>query len=147
MAQGMPAHITALYPFLRADRLTEAVLTQLADLCAQLPVLEITFRQTGRFPAVLYLEPEPADGLRQLTLTIAERWPQAPPYGGDYEEIIPHLTVAHNASDDVLAEIETAMLHGLPVQAQLTEVSLYVSDGARWRPRARLPFQARHSDG
>jgi hypothetical protein len=63
-AQGMPAHITALYPFLDVDLLTEAVVTALRQLCAELPILDVVFRRTARFPGVLYLSPEPADELR-----------------------------------------------------------------------------------
>ena len=143
----MPAHITVLYPFLGERRLNDEVLAQLRSMCAELPVLEVVFRRTGRFPEVLYLEPDPADGLRQLTIAIAERWPEAPPYGGTFDDIVPHLTVAHSADDDVLANVEADVLRALPVQARLVEACLYVFDGARSRRRAQLPFQARRSDG
>jgi 2'-5' RNA ligase superfamily len=63
-AQGMPAHVTALYPFLPAERLETQALTRLRRLCAERPVLKVEFRRTARFPGVLYLEPEPSDGLR-----------------------------------------------------------------------------------
>ena len=138
----MPAHVTALVPFLREDHLTDAVLAQLRELCAGLPVLEVEFRRTSRFASVLYLDPEPSAGLRHLTCAIARRWPATPPYGGAFEDVIPHLTVAHNAAADVLANIETDMLARLPVRARLTEACLYVFDGARWQQRANFPFSA-----
>jgi 2'-5' RNA ligase len=140
-AQGMPAHVTALYPFLPADRLTGEVVVRLHELCAARPALDVRFRRTARFPAVLYLAPEPAGGRRDLTAAIAERWPEAPPYGGAFEDVIPHLTVAQSADEAVLNAIEAAVLRGLPVRARLVEGCLYVFDGERWRPRARLPFQ------
>ena len=141
-ARGMPAHITVLVPFLREDRVTDAVLAQLRELCAGLPVLEVAFRRTARFASVLYLDPEPSDGLRHLTCAIARRWPDTPPYGGAFKEVIPHLTVAHHADADVLGDIETDMRAGLPVHARLTEACLYVFDGARWQQRANFPFRA-----
>jgi hypothetical protein len=52
-AQGMPAHITALSPFLPEGRLTDEVLARLRELCAGLPVLDVEFRRTARFPDVL----------------------------------------------------------------------------------------------
>lgn len=140
-AQGMPAHITVLYPFLGEGRLNNEVLTQLRSVCAELPVLEVVFRRARRFTEVLCLEPDPADGLRQLTIAIAERWPEAPPYGGTFDDIVPHLTVAHSTDDDVLANVEADVLRALPVQARLVEACLYGFDGARWRRRAQLPFQ------
>jgi 2'-5' RNA ligase len=146
-AQGMPAHITVLYPFLPEERLSGEVLTRLRELCAGMPALDVLFRRTGRFSGVLYLDPEPADGPRQLTLAIAEQWPEAPPYRGSFAEVIPHLTVAHGADDGVLDDIDADVLRRLPVSARLVEACLYVFDGERWQPRARLPFQGRRSEG
>jgi 2'-5' RNA ligase len=139
-AQGLPAHITALYPFLDEDRLTGAVLDQLRGLCAELPRLDVRFRRTDRFARVLYLAPEPADGLCRLTAAIVERWPEAPPYCGAFTEIVPHLTIADDADEDLMTRIAQEVLGGLPVHARLSEAYLYVFDGASWTPRARLPF-------
>jgi hypothetical protein len=58
-------------------------------------------------------EPEPADGLRRLTDAIDPQWPEAPPYSGAFAEVVPHLTIAHGAGRDVLAEVERAVLQGL----------------------------------
>jgi 2'-5' RNA ligase superfamily len=69
-AVGMPAHVTALFPFLHCADLSDAVLDTILELCAELSVLNVIFRRTGRFPGVLYLDPEPADGLRELTAAI-----------------------------------------------------------------------------
>jgi 2'-5' RNA ligase len=145
--QGMPAHITALYPFLPEARLTREAVAQLRELCAAVPVLDLAFRRTGRFPGVLYLDPEPADGLRELTIAVAERWPEAPPYGGVFDEVIPHLTVARDAGEDVLHHIEADILGRLPVRTRLAEARLYVFDGERWQLRERLPFHDARSDG
>jgi hypothetical protein len=133
-AQGMPAHVTALYPFVAP---TEAVVAKLRDLCAGLPALDVAFTRTARFEGVLYLAPEPAAGLRRLTLAVAARWPEAPPYGGAFDEVIPHLTVAQGQG---LEEVEAELQRGLPIAARLTEACLYELDGGRWRRRARLPF-------
>jgi 2'-5' RNA ligase len=140
-AQGMPAHVTAVYPFLSEDRLTASVRAELLELCADLPVLDVVFARLARFPRVLYLDPDPADGLRRLTLTIAERWPEAPPYGGRFAATIPHLTIAHDVDDDVMANIDRGIRSALPVRASLHEARLCVFDGARWESRADLPFQ------
>jgi 2'-5' RNA ligase len=137
--QGMPAHITVLYPFLGAARLTAEVIERLRDLCVGVPVLDLRFPRTARFPDVLYLEPEPADDLRDLTAAIAAHWPEAPPYGGAFDGVVPHLTVAYG-DDDALAEVEADILRRLPVQARLKEAALWVFDGAGWQPRASLPF-------
>ncbi|MFI0716367.1 2'-5' RNA ligase family protein [Streptomyces inhibens] len=59
------------------------------------------------FDRVLYLVPEPDAELRRLTEVIADQWPEAPPYGGQFTEIVPHLTVADGQDDAVLDEIES----------------------------------------
>jgi hypothetical protein len=145
--QGMPAHITALYPFLHEARLTGDVVERLAELCSAVPVLDVWFRRTARFDDVLYLEPEPAGELRALTGAIAERWPEAPPYGGIFDEVIPHLTVAHGIGPDGLNDAEADVMRHLPFGAALEEACLFVFDGHRWQPRARLPFRAHRSGG
>jgi len=141
----MPAHVTALYPFLSDYRLTNPVIAELGELCAELPVLDVEFRRLARFPAVLYLYPCPAEGLRRLTTTIANQWPEAPPYGGAFDAVIPHLTIAHDVAESVMADIEDHVRSALPVRTSLLEARLYVFDGARWQPRAHLPFRCRRS--
>lgn len=46
-------------------------------------------------PGVVYLAPKPAALFIAFTQAVVERWPEHQPYGGAYEEIIPHLTVAY----------------------------------------------------
>ena len=116
-------------------------MAQLSELCAEIAVLKVEFGGMGRFPELLYLDPKPAEGLRQLTTSIAEQWPECPPYSGRFDEVIPHLTIAHSIDGGTLADIERDVLGALPVRAQLVEAALFVFDGARWQLRARLPFQ------
>jgi 2'-5' RNA ligase len=140
---GVPAHVTILYPFLDVDLVDDAVLGQLREIFAREPAFVLAFRRCGRFPHVLYLEPEPADGLRRLTEAVVARWPEAPPYGGLYEEIVPHLTVAHGVHDDTLALIEQDVAGELPVRCLVAQGWLLAFDGVRWSARVRLPLGAR----
>jgi 2'-5' RNA ligase len=144
-AQGMPAHVMVLYPFLSEQRLGDGGLHALRDLCAESPTLDVEFTRTSRFADVLYLAPEPASGLQQLAAALAERWPEIPPYEGRFEEIVPHLTVAHGADERALADAEQAVTRKLPFRAWLVEARLYVFDGGRWQQQARLPFGFRDS--
>ena len=100
------------------------------------------FRELARFPGVLYLDPEPASGFQRLTAAIVERWPDAPPYGGAFEEVIPHLTVAHGKSEYELHDIEVKLRKRLPLESRLVEACLFVFDGERWQLQERLPFGA-----
>ncbi len=97
---------------------------------------DLRFESCGRFPGVLYLAPEPGTQLRRLTEAIADRWPEAPPYGGQFAEIVPHLTVADGQDDAVLDEIEADLLGRLPFTSRISSVDLMVHDGAKWHERA-----------
>jgi 2'-5' RNA ligase len=144
-AAGMPAHVTALFPFVEVD---DAVVATLRSLCAALPPLDVEFRRCARFPgAVLYLDPEPAAGLRRLTEAIAARWPEAPPYEGRFADVVPHLTVASGVDDAVADEIEAELSTRLPIRARLDAARVYEFDGARWRCIAALPFRGRTAAG
>lgn len=146
-AQGMPAHVTALYPFLPPTQLAHEVLATLRDICATFPVIEVEFRSTSRFSNHLYLEPEPPAKLIALTEAINASWPETPPYGGVFDEIVPHLTVAQEgqvASEQQLAEIEADVLRRLPLRTRLTHACLYVSESGRWRTHTILPFTAQN---
>ncbi len=140
-AQGMPAHVTVLYPFLTQAQITTQVTGQLTELFAQRAGFTLTFQDCARFPAgVLHLAPHPAGPLRALTEAVAAAWPQTPPYGGQFEEIIPHLTVAADTDTEVLGRIEEQIAAMLPITATVTQAWLYAPAGSRWAPHLRLPL-------
>jgi 2'-5' RNA ligase superfamily len=138
-AAGMPAHITVLYPFLDQSQLGDAVAQELRSLCESHTQPAVTFERTGRFPSLLYLAPEPASSLIQLTQRVVQRWPETPPYGGAFDDVIPHSTVAHG-DNDLLDSIEAEVRASLPIRTVLSEVVLFVFDGQRWETRERFPL-------
>ena len=138
--EGMPAHITALFPFLPPRSLTDDVLAKLREICATVPVLDVEFATTSRFPDHIYLEPTPAGELIALTEALAASWPETPPYGGAFPDIVPHLTVATGIHEQQLSEIEADVLSRLPIKTHLNEACLYIFAAGRWRAEARFPF-------
>ncbi|MDX2834404.1 2'-5' RNA ligase family protein [Streptomyces scabiei] len=88
----------------------------------------------------MYLAPEPDAGFRCLTGAIVERWPEHPPFGGQFDDVVPHLTVAQGQDEAVVEKIEAVLLAGLPVVAWVSTVDLLVHDGTRWRQRASFPL-------
>ncbi|MFJ4011308.1 2'-5' RNA ligase family protein [Streptomyces sp. NPDC090026] len=139
-AAGVPAHVTALFPFLDINLISAAVIADLATLIAGHDPFAVRFGECGRFPDVLYLAPAPDRPLRALTESIAARWPEAPPYGGQFAGVIPHLTVAHGQPSRVFDEVEEELAHRLPVTATISSVSLFVSDGRSWRHHTEFPM-------
>ena len=135
---GVPAHVTVLYPFLNIARIDAPTIQQLSGLFAARAAFAVTLAHCGRFPDVLYLDPNPAQRFRELTAAVVERWPEAPPYGGAFDEVVPHLTVAHGVDEDTLATVERAVAPQLPVTAEATEAHLLAFDGNHWTVHTRF---------
>ena len=138
---GVPPHVTVLFPFLPRDQLGTAELAALEAIVAAEPEFDVGFRACARFPAVLYLAPEPAEPFRRLTAALVRRWPQAQPYGGEFgADPTPHLTVAQVADPRRFDEIEAELVTRLPLRVRVGEVHVLEFDGDRWRPAHRLPL-------
>uniref|UniRef100_A0AAU2JHT9 2'-5' RNA ligase family protein n=1 Tax=Streptomyces sp. NBC_00049 TaxID=2903617 RepID=A0AAU2JHT9_9ACTN len=138
---GVPAHVTVLFPFLAEDRIDAAVHAALTEVLGGHEAFDLRFERCGRLPEVLYLVPEPDTRVRRLTEAIAARWPEAPPYGGRFTEIIPHLTVAQGQRAGVEEEMEADLLGGLPFTCRVSSVELMVHDGETWRDRASFALR------
>lgn len=137
---GVPAHVTVLFPFLDASRIDEGVCAAIGKVLGRHQSFEARFDRCGRFPGVLYLAPGSDTGFRHLTEAIVERWPENPPFGGQFDDVVPHLTVAQGQDEAVVEKAEADLLTGLPVFAQVSSVDLLVHDGTRWRQRASFPL-------
>ncbi|WP_435174568.1 2'-5' RNA ligase family protein [Actinacidiphila sp. bgisy145] len=137
---GVPAHVTVLFPFLDASRIDEDVRAAIGEVLGRQEPFEARFDHCGRFPGVLYLALEPDTGFRRLTGAIVRRWPEHPPFGGEFEDAVPHLTVAQGQDEAVVEQVEADLRTGLPVVARVSAVDLLVYDGTRWRQRASFPL-------
>jgi len=146
---GVPAHLTLLYPFLPPEDVTQADLEGLTALFAAANATRFELVAVRRFSrGVLYLAPEPEAFLRELTGQIWAQYPHRPPYGGVFDDVIPHLTVAQVADSGVLDAVEASVARGLPIAARATEAWLMLQDAdGRWRAGHRFPLGNSGSDG
>lgn len=135
---GVPAHITVLYPFMAPERITDAVLRSAQAAFDEVPSFSFTISRIARFPAVIYLAPEPAEPFIALTRKLVQRFPEYPPFGAEHDSIIPHLTAAHgNAPKTEIAERELLVAmqaHG-PIHGSCRSVMLLENGSGRWRER------------
>jgi 2'-5' RNA ligase len=138
---GVPAHVTALFPFLDESRIDDGVLAAIGEVIGRHRPFEARFELCGRFPGILYLVPEPDLPFRRLTEAIVDRWPEAPPFGGQFDEVVPHLTIAQGQNDAVLDEAEAGLRSRLPVAVRVTSVDLMVHDGTKWQQRASFALR------
>ena len=131
--QGVPAHVTVLYPWLPTGALDEATLRDLTDVVRRVSAFDVQFTQLQRFPQTLWVAPEPPDPFIALTSVIVDRWPECPPYGGEFDSVVPHLTVADDVDVDSLADVVTSVAPALPIETRVDALSLLVLDGqGRW---------------
>ncbi|MFJ5230921.1 2'-5' RNA ligase family protein [Kitasatospora sp. NPDC088391] len=137
---GVPAHVTLHFPFLDAAAVDGPVLAALRALFAGHRAFDVRFAACGRFPGLLYLAPDPDGPLRALMAALAARWPEVPPFGGRFTELVPHLTVAHHPDPARLDLIEAALAPRLPVTTRITAAHLLTHDGTRWQRGASFPL-------
>jgi hypothetical protein len=125
---GVPAHVTILFPFLEPEAIDEDVL---AALFAPFPAFEFTLDRFERFEdGTPWLHPSPPTRLVDLSAAVWQRFPDCAPYDGAFDEIIPHVTVT---VDDV----------PLPIACRAVEVALIEESEAdgRWSVRRTFPLQ------
>jgi 2'-5' RNA ligase len=140
-ASGMPAHITLLYPFQAPDDVDDITRGSLRDCFARFEPVRFSLAAIKRFPSgVLYLAPEPDEPFRQLTLAIWNLFPQTPPYGGKWPDIIPHLSIAWLADEVLLTEVADDFARAaegkLPIRATASEIALMDNRSGRWKVEA-----------
>jgi 2'-5' RNA ligase len=136
VALGVPAHITVLVPFMDPTLITPDVLDRAQRALNRTPSFSFSLGKVGRFPGTAYLAPEPAAPFVAMTLTLVEAFPGFPPYGGEHQGVIPHLTVAHSSAldaDAAAAELQTRLLTLGAVHARCTEVALVENSSGRWQ--------------
>jgi hypothetical protein len=140
---GVPAHVTVLYPFLPPDRIDAATLGALREAVDGVPAFDVTFDAVRWFGKdVVWLAPEPADPFRALTRAVWARFPDHPPYRGEYEHLEPHLTIGHGKPAADLRAAEDAVARHLPLTARVDRALLIqgTAEPGSWHTRAELPL-------
>ena len=142
-AQGVPAHVTLLFPFMAPEQLDGDGLRTLARIVAREPAFSFSLERVGRWPDVVYLAPEPDAPFRRLIAALAEAFPDYPPYGGAHAEVVPHVTIVENPRPDYLSAAEHALPAMLPIREVAREVWLIGHSPAQlWRTHLQLPLGA-----
>jgi 2'-5' RNA ligase len=145
VASGIPFHISLLYPFASDEELTDEMLTKARVFFAGRAPFTFELTRIAAWPRVVYALPEPDTELRACMEALHALFPEWPPYGGAFENIYPHATLAADAdARRIQPEIERRLGGCLPWACRADSAMLleeYEPD--RWRARERLPFEAR----
>ena len=142
---GVPAHLTVLYPFLPPALIDDAVRASLRELFAGFPPFAFTLDRVCWFGQdVVWLGPQDPAPFSALMTAAWKSFPSCPPYGNRHNEVIPHLTIGHEGGPVALHAAAEAVASCLPVEANATEILLMAgpepgdldSPPGRWRPLA-----------
>jgi 2'-5' RNA ligase len=133
-AAGIPLHITLLFPFGLGE-------SGLEELFARWSPLRFSLTRVKTFPdAAVWLAPEPVDELRERILELYARYPQYPPYGGEFPDPTPHATVGQPG--DVVEAVRAAAEPLLPVEFEVRAATLIEEVAPdRWRAGPSFPFE------
>ena len=113
----------------------------LRDAFGVIPAFDFCLVEICRFTATAYLHPEPSAALARLTQMLANRWPGFPPYGGSFSTVIRHLTIADQATAEVLDAVASGVARHLPISCRATEAWLICSDESGfWSKREAFRF-------
>ena len=122
---GVPAHLTVLYPFLPPDEIGPGVLADLAGLFAGAPRFSFVLDQVRWFgESVVWLRPSDESPFRALAELAVTAYPSCSPYDGAHEDVVPHLTIGHDGDPAEMRVAADAVRPLLPIAAAATEVTL-----------------------
>ena len=131
--------MTLIVPWLPPDKINESDLVALDEIVEKVKAFDFDLDHVDWFGRrVLWVAPEPAVRFCALTALLADRF-GTPPWEDEFDEVVPHLTVAH-ASDGVelvpvAADVSPPASGGLPGRGD-------VGDGRRRQPVDLAPSPA-----
>ena len=142
---GVPAHITVVYPFVPPAAIDDAILRRVQSAVLGIKVFEFRLDAIGRFPGVVYLAPEPSKPFEELIARIASEFPDSPPYEGQYQSVIPHLTVCSGdaaQAADAEAQLRARLDERGHVLCRCHSLSVFENSSGRWKEIGAIELDA-----
>lgn len=134
------AHITLLAPFAPKEELTAGLRAELRAIFSDVTAFTFALTSVCTFPGgTIYLSPEPAAPFRALTHELFRQFPEYPPYGGEFDEIVPHLSIPMPDGDDP-DQLRFLLGPRLPITAQAREAALFWYEAGATRTLETFTF-------
>lgn len=142
---GSPCHVTVLFPFIPTGMLDADVDQRLAGIFAHRQPFDFVLTQVDEFPGVLWLRPVPDQPFRDLRDAVWREFPEYPPFGGEFPDSQPHVTVAFIDSpaeqEQLRQQIAASIGYALPIPSRASEVVLLAQGvDRRWTTARSFPL-------
>lgn len=141
--EGVPAHLTLLYPFLPPEVCVEAH-AQVASFFASVEPIEFELTEIGWFDdRVVFVAPDDPTPFVALTERLIGEWTECIPYGGRHGgKHVPHLTLGIEGTSQEMASLAEAAQQLLPMKCVAEQAWLMIgtSRPARWDVSDRFSF-------
>jgi len=141
--EGVPAHLTLLYPFLPPFRCDEAH-AEVEDFFNQIEPFEFELTHVGWFEdRVVFLAPSDPTPFVALTERLIDQWTQCIPYGGRHAgKHVPHLTLGIEGTPAEMASLAEAAEKLLPIKCTAEQAWLMIGTPrpATWEVKRQFTF-------
>lgn len=143
--RGVPAHVTVLFPFIPVPEIDDRVTRRLHDLFTSVQTFEFNLIDVRWFDqSVVWLAPDTDAEFRRLTTAVYQAYPEYPPYEGQFDDAVPHLTIGDRAPIHHMQDAARQLQPALPVRATARAVTLMTeAPGGHWARSAQFPFTKR----
>lgn len=139
---GVPPHVTVLYPFVLPELVSDAVVDEVTDVVRRFAPFDFELTHLAEFDGeVFYLALDPAEPFAAITEALWERFPDHPPFGGRFETVVPHLTVAAVPFGATREGVEDLLASDLPIAATARGVAVMIEDEDGWTIGPELAFR------
>jgi 2'-5' RNA ligase len=131
-ADGVPPHITLLYPWAQPTVRNLAILRR--TIGGYRP-FEITFSGVGTFSHSIWLKPLPDTPVSRLMGDLRDAFPHCSPYEGRYLKSRPHLTIANNIEIENYRRLMREVEARLPLTIEIRSIEVWgeAAPGGPWR--------------
>lgn len=136
---GVTAHITVLYPWMPPALIDEGVIGELTSLFSGFSCFDFSLRVGWFGHEVLLLVPEDDSPFVRMTEAVIASWSQYPYYGGEYDRIEPHVSLAWGVERTLSRAAELIASH-VPVRGHAASVGLSTGVPGSMTRRAKFPL-------
>lgn len=117
----VPPHVTVAFPFLPLREVTSGVVGQLQRFFGGTEAFDFALTDIRWFDSeVVYLAPNPAAPFIDLTTRLQEIFPDFKPYGGEFDSVVPHVTLSRHGNAGDRRIVARFAPRYIPLEAEAT---------------------------